>query len=75
MAHHETKSDNAAAPDGLTAIDGLQERLGRPSRTTIWRRVRAGELPKPVKWGGKNYWSDREIDDVIAARLAARNRR
>ena len=33
------------------------------SRTTLWRRVRAGEFPAPVKTGlNSNGWYDDEVD-------------
>lgn len=33
------------------------------SRTTLWRRVRAGEFPPPVKTGANtNGWFDDEVD-------------
>ena len=39
------------------------ERMGW-SRTTLWRRVRAGEFPAPVKTGknGGIAWYDDEVD-------------
>ena len=41
--------------------------LGRMgwSRTTLWRRVRAGEFPAPVKTGSNsNGWFEDEVDDA-----------
>lgn len=39
------------------------ERMGW-SRTTLWRRVRAGEFPAPVMTGknGRIAWYDDEVD-------------
>ncbi len=37
------------------------------SRTTLWRRVRAGEFPAPVKTGENiNGWFDDEVDEAQA---------
>ena len=41
--------------------------LGRMgwSRTTLWRRVRAGEFPAPVRTGPNSIaWYDDEVDDA-----------
>ncbi len=39
---------------------------------TLYRRVAQGFFPKQVRIGGAAAWSEREIDDWIAARLADR---
>lgn len=49
----------------LTFSD-LQAKLGGRGRTTIYRDVDLGRLPKPVKIGGRLYWSEAAIDAVIA---------
>ena len=37
------------------------------SRTTLWRRVRDGEFPAPVKTGSKSVdWFDDEVDEAQA---------
>ena len=37
------------------------------SRTTLWRRVRAGEFPAPVKTGSNsNAFYDDEVDEAQA---------
>ncbi len=37
------------------------------SRTTLWRRVRAGEFPAPVKTGPNSVdWFDDEVDEAQA---------
>lgn len=45
----------------------LQEKLGGRGRTTIYRDVELGRLPKPLKIGSRLYWSESEIDAVLAA--------
>lgn len=39
------------------------------SRTTIWRRVRAGTFPAPIELGANSIgWREDQIADWIAAR-------
>lgn len=44
------------------------------SRVHLWRLVRAGKFPAPVKLadGYRNSWVEEEVDALIAARMAAR---
>lgn len=44
----------------------LQYKLGGRGRTTIYRDVDLGRLPKPVKLGGRLYWIEADIDAAIA---------
>jgi predicted DNA-binding transcriptional regulator AlpA len=44
----------------------------RESDVTIWRRVRAGQFPKPVRNGRRNYWVEAEIDEYLKALVAQR---
>lgn len=46
----------------------LQAKLGGRGRTTIYRDVEFGRLPKPVKIGSRLYWSEAEIDAAMAAK-------
>ena len=43
----------------------LQARLGARPRTTIYRDVELGRLPKPVKLGSRLYWNEAEIDAAL----------
>jgi prophage regulatory protein len=43
------------------------------SDTHIWRLVRAGRFPKPVKIGNRNHWVEQEIDQYIADKLMQRD--
>jgi predicted DNA-binding transcriptional regulator AlpA len=45
----------------------VQAKLGGRGRTTIYRDVELGRLPKPVKIGGRLYWAEADIDAAIAA--------
>ncbi|MDC1198769.1 AlpA family phage regulatory protein [bacterium] len=44
----------------------LQAKLGGRGRTTIYRDVDLGRLPKPVKLGSRLYWNDDEVDEKLA---------
>ena len=43
----------------------LSAKLGGRSRSSIYRDVDAGRLPRPIPHGGRNYW----IEDVVDAHL------
>lgn len=45
----------------------LQAKLGNRGRTTIYRDVEAGRLPRPVKIGSRLYWAEADIDAAISA--------
>ena len=45
----------------------LEEKRGGRSRTSIYRDIEAGLLPKPIKIGRLNYWVEDEIDASIEA--------
>jgi len=45
----------------------LQAKLGGRGRTTIYRDVELGRLPKPLKIGSRLYWAEADIDAAIAA--------
>lgn len=44
----------------------LQAKLGGRGRSTIYRDIDAGRLPKPIKFGGRRYWIEAEIDTILA---------
>ena len=44
----------------------LQAKLGGRGRTTIYRDVENGRLPKPVKIGSRLYWPEDAIDAALA---------
>jgi predicted DNA-binding transcriptional regulator AlpA len=45
----------------------LQAKLGNRSRSSVYRDVELGRLPKPIKLGGRLYWAEADIDAAIAA--------
>jgi prophage regulatory protein len=43
------------------------------SKEHLWRLIKAGRFPKPVKGlQAANCWPEPEVDEAIAERLAAR---
>ncbi|WP_372993843.1 helix-turn-helix transcriptional regulator [Sulfitobacter sp.] len=45
----------------------LQSKLGGRGRTTIYRDVDLGRLPKPMKIGSRLYWNEADIDATLQA--------
>lgn len=45
----------------LLNVNQVAELLGC-HRNTIWNRVRSGDMPQPVKFGGKTVWRRSEIE-------------
>jgi predicted DNA-binding transcriptional regulator AlpA len=47
------------------------------SKIHVWRLIKLGRFPRPMKLtdspGARNYWDEREIDDFLASRKAARD--
>jgi predicted DNA-binding transcriptional regulator AlpA len=47
------------------SFNELTLKLGGRSRSTIYRDVELGRLPKPVKIGGRIYWLEHKIDEAL----------
>ena len=56
----------------LLDFDALAEKGIKFSDTHIWRLIRSGDFPKPVKIGNRNHWIETEIDQYITDKLAQR---
>ena len=39
--------------------------FGGISPATMWRYVQKGILPKPMKFGNRNYWHEEEIKEAL----------
>ena len=57
--------------DRLITVKEVAELLGC-SVSTVWRRVKKGLLPPPIRMLGMTRWSLCEINTVIQGFLAAR---
>ena len=47
------------------SFNELSLKLGGRSRSTIYRDVELGRLPKPIKIGGRIYWLEHKVDEVL----------
>ena len=43
----------------------LRQKLGGRGRTTVYRDIELGRLPRPIKLGGRLYWIDSQVDEVV----------
>lgn len=50
----------------LLSLQQLSEKLGGRSRSSIFRDVDNGRLPRPIKLGARNYWEQLEVEKAIA---------
>lgn len=53
--------------DTYLTLSELRRKLGNRSRSAIYGDLVAGRLPKPLKLGGRVYWSEAEIDSHLAS--------
>jgi prophage regulatory protein len=60
-----TSTDALIRPQDACALIGY-------CRSTLYRKVKAGEFPQPVSLGGRLRFSLHEVNDWIEARKAAR---
>ena len=49
----------------LISFRKLREKLGGRSRSACYKDIKLGRLPKPIKIGRNNYWSDDVVDTLI----------
>lgn len=50
--------------DKLVSSRTARAELGDVSEMTIWRWVKAGIMPEPIKINGRNYWPASAIERV-----------
>jgi len=68
MGYNKAESTNMEHPElkYLNFAD-LRTKLAGRGRSSIYRDVEQGRLPKPVKIGARLYWSEADIDDAISS--------
>ena len=49
----------------------LREKLGGRGRSTVYRDIELGRLPKPIKLGGRLYWIESAVDDALIGQSQA----
>jgi prophage regulatory protein len=59
----------------LLDYEGLKLKGFGYSRAHLWRLIKAGRFPKPVKLGlgSRNVWVEQEIDSFIESKIAERD--
>lgn len=56
-----------------TLLNGMDiKKLAPVSDMSIWRWIKAGAFPKPIKITGRNYWRADEIADWLEKKSAER---
>ncbi len=76
LEHSPTREKNRGRISNIAPVlisDVETAKLLGCSRTTIWRRVADGTLPRPVKLGGLSRFVLSEIGDCVESAKAARN--
>jgi predicted DNA-binding transcriptional regulator AlpA len=53
------------------SFPGLQAKIGGRSRSSIYRDIDLGRLPRPIKLGSRLYWNEADIDANLQARSKA----
>jgi predicted DNA-binding transcriptional regulator AlpA len=61
-------------PVRLLGWDDLQAKGITSSKPTIYRRIKAGQCPKPVYPGKSPAWPEHEIDAYLLSLIAQRDR-
>lgn len=61
---------NGALPPALLAAPDATRFLGI-SNATLWRKVKAGDLPRPIKIGRCTRWRRADLEAWITARPVA----
>ena len=49
----------------------LRQKLGGRGRSTVYRDIELGRLPKPIKLGGRLYWIESQVDEALCPQLDA----
>jgi prophage regulatory protein len=59
----------------LLDYEGLNAKGFRYSRAHLWRLIKAGRFPRPIKLGlgSRNAWIEQEIDAFIESKVAERD--
>lgn len=56
----------------LMTLEQVRARLGGISVTTLYRQMKSGALPKPIKIGSRSMWDAAEINAAIERAAKAR---
>lgn len=51
--------------EALISLREAQRSLGNPARSTLYRWIAEGQIPPPVRIGGRIFWRSGELDAFI----------
>ena len=57
----------------LFGMPGLRGKGIVADPATVWRWVRDGSFPRPIKVGSRNAWIESEVDDYISQQMKQRD--
>jgi len=55
-------------------LNDLREKLGGRARSSIYRDIELGRLPRPFKLGSSIYWIESDVDEWIARSIRDQNK-
>ncbi len=64
MTHPPKQPDAVPVAPAMLSAAGVAAYLGLSTRT-VWRCAATGEIPRPVRLGGRTLWRRSEIDQAI----------
>ncbi|MGK7652423.1 helix-turn-helix transcriptional regulator [Roseovarius sp. B08] len=50
-------------------LNQLSEKLGGRSRSSLYRDIEHGRIPEPLRIGGRLYWIESHVDEVLTKQL------
>ncbi|WP_457605531.1 helix-turn-helix transcriptional regulator [Nitratifractor sp.] len=57
--------------DFLLSDEDFRKTLGGISRSTLWRRIKEGTIPEPIKIGRRSFYRRSWADRIIVGELPA----
>ena len=49
-------------------ISDLSKKLAGRSKSSLYRDIKNGQLPNPIRIGARLYWIEEEVDDYLETR-------
>jgi prophage regulatory protein len=57
----------------LLSREDLAAKGVRLNKSTLWRKIKSGEFPRPILVGNRHAWPEREIEAYIENLIAKRD--
>ena len=54
----------------LVHIDEFQFRTGIKGRSTVWAKIKAGEIPPPLNLSGPSRWEESVVEQYVESLIA-----